>query len=204
MKTMVLPSASHLPQRVEQLETSSGVSTAVGSSRIRMRASRYSAFRISTRCCSPTRQLPDARARVDGEAVPRGELGDPRSIARGWMRNDRPMSRWSPSITFSATVNGSTSRKCWWTMQMPASNASRGDCEHRRLAPDLELALVGAIEPGQDVRERALAGAVLTEQRVHLASATSKSTRSLARTPGNRLVIPRQTMAAPVPTGSIA
>ena len=31
-----------------------------------------------------------------------------------------------PSTTFSATVIGSTRRKCWWTMPMPASIASRG------------------------------------------------------------------------------
>ena len=37
---------------------SCGVSTAVGSSRIRMSAPRYSALRISTRCCSPTGRSP--------------------------------------------------------------------------------------------------------------------------------------------------
>ena len=38
-----------------------------------------------------------------------------------------------------------------------------------RLAVELELALVGAVEAGEDVRERALAGAVLAEQGVDLA-----------------------------------
>ena len=38
----------------EQLGRLLGVSTAVGSSRIRISAPRYSAFRISTRCCCPT------------------------------------------------------------------------------------------------------------------------------------------------------
>ena len=36
-------------------------------------------------------------------------------------------------------------------------------------AVDLELSLVGAVEAGEDVREGALAGAVLTEESVHLA-----------------------------------
>ena len=38
-----------------------------------------------------------------------------------------------------------------------------------RLAVEADLALVGPVEPGEDVRERALARAVLAEQRVHLA-----------------------------------
>ena len=36
-------------------------------------------------------------------------------------------------------------------------------------AVELDLAFVGAIEPGQDLRERRLARAVLAEQSVHLA-----------------------------------
>ena len=47
----------------------------------------------------------------------------------------------------------------------PVARGVEGD----GLAVDLELALVGAVEAGEDVRERALAGAVLAEQRVHLA-----------------------------------
>ena len=31
-----------------------------------------------------------------------------------------------PSITFSATVKGGMSMKCWWTMPMPAAIASPG------------------------------------------------------------------------------
>ena len=37
------------------------------------------------------------------------------------------------------------------------------------LAVELDLALVGPVEPGEDVRERRLPGAVLAEQGVHLA-----------------------------------
>ena len=45
--------------------------------------------------------------------------------------------------------------------------ARRGELD--RLAVEADHALVGPVEPGEDVRERALAGAVLAEQRVHLA-----------------------------------
>ena len=54
-------------------------------------------------------------------------------------------------------------------MQIPASSASRGEWKRTALAVELDLALVGPIEAGEDVRERRLAGAVLPEQRVHLA-----------------------------------
>ena len=43
--------------------------------------------------------------------------------------------------------------------------------ERDRLPEELELALVGVVEPDQDVREGALAGAVLAEQGVNLAGA---------------------------------
>ena len=43
--------------------------------------------------------------------------------------------------------------------------------EHGRLAVDQDLALVGVVEPVEDVHQRRLAGAVLAEQRVHLALA---------------------------------
>ena len=51
---------------------------------------------------------------------------------------------------------------------------ARGERVARRrepygLAPQLDRAGIGLVEPGEDVRERALPRAVLTEQRVHLA-----------------------------------
>ena len=62
---------------------SCGVSTPVGSSRIRMRAPRNSAFRISTRCCTPTGRLGDRRVEVDLEAVVALERRDLGARARG-------------------------------------------------------------------------------------------------------------------------
>ena len=49
----------------------------------------------------------------------------------------------------------------------------------------------GSVEPVEDVHQRRLAGAVLAEQRVHLAARAGRgSTWSLATTPGKRFVIP--------------
>ena len=54
MKTIALPSSRS--ERITSISSSisCGVSTAVGSSKIRYLASLASAFKISTRCCTPT------------------------------------------------------------------------------------------------------------------------------------------------------
>ena len=84
---------------------SCGVSTPVGSSRIRMRRRGNSAFRISTRCCTPDRQVADRRVEIDLQpvlALERCELGA--RARRSPARAARPPS--APSSTFSSTVNG--------------------------------------------------------------------------------------------------
>ena len=96
-----------------------------------------------------------------------------------------------PSTMFSATVITGISMKCWCTIPIPASIASFAECERDRLAVEQDLARVGLVEPVEDVHQRRLAGAVLAEQRVHLARRRSKSTWSLATMPGNALVMPR-------------
>ena len=67
---------------------SCGVSTAVGSSRMRTLAPRYSALRISIRCCDADRQLADLRVRVDLEAELLAELADP-AVGRLRVEEDR-------------------------------------------------------------------------------------------------------------------
>ena len=61
------------------------------------------------------------------------------------------------------------SMKCWCTIPIPRSIASRGESMQNRLAVQPDLALVGVVEPVEDVHEGRLAGAVLAEERVHLA-----------------------------------
>ena len=67
------------------------------------------------------------------------------------------------------TVWDGTSVKCWWTIPRPAAIASRGEPNATGAPVDEDLALVGPVEPGEDVHQGALAGAVLAEQRVDLA-----------------------------------
>ena len=70
---------------------------------------------------------------------------------------------------FSSALNGRTSLKCWCTMPIEFALASSGPRIATRCAVDADLALVRRIEPGGDVHQRGLAGAVLAEQRVDLA-----------------------------------
>ena len=81
--------------------------------------------------------------------------------------------------------------KCWCTMPMPAAIASPGPVKVHRLAVDQDLALVGLVEPVEDVHQGGLAGAVLAEQRVDLARLDVRSIASLATSVPKRLVMPR-------------
>jgi hypothetical protein len=71
MKMIDLPCSVRLSMIAKSSWASCGVSTAVGSSRMRMSAPRYSAFRISTRCCWPT---------VMSSTVARGSTASPKRV----------------------------------------------------------------------------------------------------------------------------
>ena len=111
ISTTVRPWSRRLRRMRNRWSASCGVSTPVGSSRIRMRAPRNSAFRISTRCCTPTGRSATRGVEVDVEAVLALERGDLGARPR---RAGRPASAppSAPSSRFSSTVNGSTSMKC--------------------------------------------------------------------------------------------
>ena len=67
-------------------------------------------------------------------------------------------------------------------------------------AGDLDLALVGVVEAGEDVHQGRLAGAVLAEERVDLARRDLERHAVVRTMPGNRFVIPRMATAAPFGT----
>ena len=73
---------------------------------------------------------------------------------------------------FSATVITGMSMKCWCTIPIPRvdrvlrPSANVTGLPLRRISPSS-----GLVEPVEDVHQRRLAGAVLAEQRVHLAAA---------------------------------
>ncbi|MNI15435.1 hypothetical protein D3C73_687320 [compost metagenome] len=89
-----------------------------------MRASLYSAFKISTRCCSPTERSP-SRASGSTFSPKRCEI----SIsffrpAETFEPIDQRLS--VPVMTFSSTVRFGANEKCWCTMPTPARIAARG------------------------------------------------------------------------------
>ncbi len=71
---------------------------------------------------------------------------------------------------FSATVITGMSMKCWCTIPRPASIASFAELKLDGLPGDEDLARIGLVEPVEDVHERRLPGAVLAEERMHLAA----------------------------------
>ena len=115
------------------------------------------------------RQLPDARARIDVEAVALRDLAD--------AALDRP--RVDPErAALAAVVAEDDVLRDGERLDEPEVLVHHADARVERVARRIEvhrpaveedLALVRAVEAGEDVRERALAGPVLAEQRVNLA-----------------------------------
>ena len=115
-----------------RLSASCAVSTAVGSSRIRIRASLYSALRISTRWHSPTDR---SDTRASGSTFRPNFRDSSTSLARPAARLERNFQSGSvPVRTFSSTVRFGASAKCWCTMPTPARIAAR-DLPGGRSAP---------------------------------------------------------------------
>ena len=89
MKMIDLPCAVRPRMISKSSPASCGVSTAVGSSSTRMSAFRYSAFRISTRCCWPT-VMSSMRAFGSTASPNRSEMSRTRSLASPRSRNAPP------------------------------------------------------------------------------------------------------------------
>ena len=71
--------------------------------------------------------------------------------------------------TFSATVRSGNRRGSWWTTAMPSARAWAGPVDLDRLAVEPDRPAVGLMDAGEDLDERALAGAVLADERMDLA-----------------------------------
>ena len=115
------------------------------------------------------RELPDARARVDGEAVRLAELRDAPLDRR---RVDEEPATLA-AVVAEHDVLGDGERLDEPEVLVHHADAGVEGIPRRMevhlLAVELDLALVRAVEPGEDVRERRLPRAVLAEQGVHLA-----------------------------------
>ena len=132
ISSTVRPARASARRTSNSQSTSCGPSIVEGSSRMRTRGSRYSAFRISTRCLAPTERPATGASGSTGSPVTCSSSAS-RSRTRS-SRSRRPLPSRVPSATFSATVRLGTSVKCWWTMPMPAATASRA-LRHRLRSP---------------------------------------------------------------------
>ena len=125
MSTTAVPWAASSATIRNSAGRSSRVSTAVGSSRMRMRGRRANTFRISTRCCWPTVRLSTLASK--STSMPSVSATGCKASRKALnLRCPRPQ-RASPKARFSATLRAPTSLKCWCTMPMPACAASRGE-----------------------------------------------------------------------------
>ncbi len=105
--------------------TSCAESDAVGSSRMRTRASIESALAISISCWSAI----ERPRTIAEESMLTLRLSKMRSadrrIARQLTEPNRPVRAW-PMNTFSATVRSGNRRGSWWTVAMPSERACAG------------------------------------------------------------------------------
>ena len=110
IKIMVVPCARSKVNTPNSCSVSCGVRTAVGSSSIKIRAPRYSAFKISSRCWSPTGSSLTGTSSATFKPV----VVISACIRSRTTRFARPSSACgsAPSMTFSIAVKVSTSMKC--------------------------------------------------------------------------------------------
>ena len=173
------PSAVSSRMTRNSTSTSAALSADVGSSMISTRASCASARAISTICCWPSRRSPTGV---------RGSSGSSRRSISS--RGDRARRAWSTMTprrtrsramnTLSAMLRFGKRLSSWWMIAMPRSAASRGGQDHG-LAVELELPGRRPLDPGEDLHQRRLAGAVLAEQRGDRGPARPRSRRPSAR-----------------------
>ena len=132
------------------------------------------------------RELPDARPRVDRQAVALAEL--PHLVDdRARIDSEAPPDA-TPVAEDQVLRDGEALDEPEVLMNHADARVDRvaRRAEADRRAVQADLAFVGAIEPAHDVRQRRLARAVLAEQRVHLAGRPRRSRRRRSpRRPGS-------------------
>ena len=100
-----------------------GVKTAVGSSMIMILAPLMSTFMISIFCIWPTER---SLTLAMGSILKLYFFATSSVISTAFLKSKRPFFMGStPRTTFSATVRDGISIKCWWTIPIPFSMASR-------------------------------------------------------------------------------
>ena len=166
MKTTASPSATRRRSVANRASTSCGTSTAVGSSRMRTRQSRASAFTISTRCCSPIDRSP-TRARGSTLMPYRAEASATcLRAAASSSRKPVPTER-----EILGDRHRPDEREVLGHHPDPGGDRDARRGHRDGAAVDADLARVGSGQPIQDAHQRRLAGAVLPEKGMDLPAA---------------------------------
>ena len=107
----------------------------------------------------------DRGRRIDVGIERRKRLRRPPAPARGGRRaGRRRVFSGRPRNMFCATVSSGTCCSSWWIIAIPALAGGDRAVAGKPHAVDLDMALRGLEDAGQDVQQRRLAGAVLAEQ----------------------------------------
>src|SRR3954452_18177181 len=197
MNTIALPSSRSARRTQNSSCVSCAVSTAVGSSRTRMLASRYSALRISTRCCCPTET---SSTTASGATASPHRSDSARTRAAAPATSSSAPDRGSSARTmFSATVMTGISMKCWWTMPIPRSIAARGESIVTGSPRTTTRPSSGPQSPYRIDISVDLPAPFSPSRAWTSPTRRSKSTPSLATIRPKRFVIPRSSSAASTP-----
>ena len=176
MNTSALPASRSDRTMPKNSVTSCGVSTAVGSSKMSTLAERNSTLMISTRCWMPT----GSSSMIASGSTSQPVLGADRAhlLARlGEVEAVEAAGR----LDAEHDVLGDREHRHQHEVLVHHADAGPDRVaralEPHRLAVDEDLALVGPVEPAEDVHQRRLAGAVLAEQAEDFAGADGQVDR---------------------------
>ena len=168
MNTIALPAALSWRMISISSSVSCGVSTAVGSSRTSTCASRESALMISTRCCTPTGRSSTIASGFTWKPNWSGDLLHPLPCGV-----DVEGAGEAGGLVAEHDVLGDGEHRDQHEVLVHHPDAGRdrvtGTGEVLDDVVELDLALVGLVEAVQDVHQRGLPGAVLSEETVDLA-----------------------------------
>ena len=168
MKTIDVPDSLSWRMIAISSSVSCGVSTAVGSSRMRTLACRDSALMISTRCWTPTGRS-SMYASGSTWNPNRSEISLTRRRASA--RSMQPAAADGLVAEHHVLRDGEHRDEHEVLVDHADAGGHRvaGAGERHGRVVDEDLAAVGVVQPVEHVHQRALAGAVLPEQRVDLA-----------------------------------
>src|SRR5258708_5661384 len=155
ISTTVTPSCLSAARMRKSWSVSCGVSTALGSSRIRMRAPRNSTFRISTRCCSPTER---SATSASGSTISPYSRASRASSARAARQQRSALGAQHQVLQYG---EGADQHEVLMDHADAVRDGIARVLHADGAALDADFARVGVVEAVEDAHQGRLAGAVL-------------------------------------------